>query len=268
MTNQPNEALAVPHDGRKPDWLDDLDRVFKDAEGMTFVFARSSIWKGDCFLPADHWASPVLRLRASTGENWVPWNAKLQGDGPPADWDGSTVILRSEPCARIHANWPDVTRAVIGYIAIQPREESEPSGGELKACPNETCRSANVSFITTIWGNSYLCECLDCCARGPVRSTKDDAIAAWNARTPSPTDALLEKAEPARRFKLGDWVSKRSGSSWRGYVVGFYSTKLTPIGYCIESDSERGSVQIYPEAALNFANPLATLAEIERERGK
>jgi hypothetical protein len=52
------------------------------------------------------------------------------------------------------------------------------------------------------------------------------------------------------RWRLGDHVRKRSGSSWQGRVVGFYATKLTPVGYCIESEREPGSVQIYPEAAL------------------
>lgn len=53
------------------------------------------------------------------------------------------------------------------------------------------------------------------------------------------------------KFKLGDWVQKTKGSSWRGHVVGFYSTTLTPIGYCVESNWEPGSVQIYPESALS-----------------
>jgi len=45
-------------------------------------------------------------------------------------------------------------------------------------------------------------------------------------------------------------VSKKSGSEWRGKVVGYYSTSPPPRGYCVESSRERGSVQIYPEAAL------------------
>ena len=52
------------------------------------------------------------------------------------------------------------------------------------------------------------------------------------------------------KYDLGDRLRKKSGSSWQGRVVGFYSTELTPIGYAIESEREKGSVQIYPEAAL------------------
>ena len=51
-------------------------------------------------------------------------------------------------------------------------------------------------------------------------------------------------------FNLGDVVRKKNGSDWCGRVVGFYSTKLTPRGYAVESDAHYGSVQIYPEAAL------------------
>ena len=51
-------------------------------------------------------------------------------------------------------------------------------------------------------------------------------------------------------FLLGDRVTKTKGSCWTGKVVGFYSTALTPEGYCVESENEPSSVQIYPVAAL------------------
>lgn len=52
------------------------------------------------------------------------------------------------------------------------------------------------------------------------------------------------------RFREGERVTKIGGSSWTGRVVGTYSTTLTPEGYCVESENEHGSVQIYPAAAL------------------
>lgn len=58
------------------------------------------------------------------------------------------------------------------------------------------------------------------------------------------------------KFKRGDRVRKIKGASWSGNIVGFYSTHLTPIGYAVESEWEVGSVQIYPEAALEPAPPL------------
>lgn len=57
---------------------------------------------------------------------------------------------------------------------------------------------------------------------------------------------------PPTKFKLGDHVRKIKGSQWKGRVVGTYSTELTPEGYAVESDTERGSVQIYPAAALEL----------------
>jgi hypothetical protein len=57
------------------------------------------------------------------------------------------------------------------------------------------------------------------------------------------------------KFRLGERVTKVKGSKWTGRVVGFYSTALTPVGYAVESETEIGSVQIYPEAALTGAKP-------------
>lgn len=51
-------------------------------------------------------------------------------------------------------------------------------------------------------------------------------------------------------FTLGMRVRKKKGSSWQGTICGTYSTFLTPEGYCVESEREPGSVQIYPKAAL------------------
>lgn len=53
-------------------------------------------------------------------------------------------------------------------------------------------------------------------------------------------------------MKIGDRVRKTKGSSWQGIIVGSYSTSLTPVGWCVESEREPGSVQLYPEAALEL----------------
>lgn len=55
---------------------------------------------------------------------------------------------------------------------------------------------------------------------------------------------------PKGRFNYGDRVRKKSGSSWHGRVVGWYSTEFTPLGYAVESEREPASVQIYPDKAL------------------
>lgn len=54
------------------------------------------------------------------------------------------------------------------------------------------------------------------------------------------------------KYQMGNTLEKKSGSEWWGMVVGFYSTETTPRGYAIESGVHKGSVQIYPEAALNI----------------
>ena len=51
-------------------------------------------------------------------------------------------------------------------------------------------------------------------------------------------------------FQLGDLVQKKGRASWRGRVVGWYRTDLTALGFAVESDFEPGSVQIYPQTAL------------------
>jgi hypothetical protein len=49
---------------------------------------------------------------------------------------------------------------------------------------------------------------------------------------------------------MGHRVRKKSGSAWHGRIVGTYRTTLTAEGYCVESEREPGSVQIYPAHAL------------------
>jgi hypothetical protein len=63
---------------------------------------------------------------------------------------------------------------------------------------------------------------------------------------------LREHTEKNYKYKMGDRVQKISGGNWHGHVVGFYSTSLTPIGYAIESEREEGSVQLYPEKAIEI----------------
>jgi dihydrofolate reductase (trimethoprim resistance protein) len=62
-------------------------------------------------------------------------------------------------------------------------------------------------------------------------------------------DRQIQSPWPAT-FGLGERVRKKSGAAWQGHIVGWYSTKLTPEGYAVESEAHPGSVQIYPVAAL------------------
>lgn len=65
---------------------------------------------------------------------------------------------------------------------------------------------------------------------------------------------LIEQERKVMSFKLGDEVRKTKGSQWQGIVVGTYSTTLTPEGYAVESNTEKGSVQIYPVGTLEIVN--------------
>lgn len=106
--------------------------------------------------------------------------------------------------------------------------------------PLKTAREALLQIIDTSRNWKY--------ATGkPIVSYADDLIAIEGIAK----DAIstLDQLSPGK-FKLGDLVTKTKGSSWTGHVVGSYTTKLTPIGYAVESINEPGSVQIYPEAAL------------------
>lgn len=64
---------------------------------------------------------------------------------------------------------------------------------------------------------------------------------------------------PNAKFAIGQRVRKLKGSSWQGRVCGYYRTPLTPIGYAVESEREPGSVQIYPEAALEAVDPASAM---------
>jgi len=62
-------------------------------------------------------------------------------------------------------------------------------------------------------------------------------------------------------FPMGTRVRKKTGSSWQGRVVGYYSSSLTTLGLCVESEREPGSVQIYPLKALEVL-PESTNADL------
>ncbi len=66
-------------------------------------------------------------------------------------------------------------------------------------------------------------------------------------------DALLR--DNLDRWPIGTLVEKIKGAFWRGKICGYYSTSLTPEGYCVESDYEPGSVQLYPRASLAESSP-------------
>lgn len=81
-----------------------------------------------------------------------------------------------------------------------------------------------------------------------------NAIIPFLTRNQTDRKAVAEDAAAPIEWPRGTRVTKIKGSSWTGKVVGFYSTNLTPVGYAVESETEIGSVQIYPRAALRLAS--------------
>ena len=131
------------------------------------------------------------------------------------------------------------------------RDKIERLGAE-----NGQLRAANERLLRAL--EHYACRCADdACEAG----NRGDVSCGHTARA-----ALAQKRDASGvKFHLGDRVRKTSGSSWQGVVVGTYSTNLTPEGYCVESEREPGSVQIYPAKALELA-ARAALAEQEKKR--
>jgi hypothetical protein len=83
----------------------------------------------------------------------------------------------------------------------------------------------------------------------PVMADDISLIDSLVAGTDSPSTSIIEPIN--KKFKLGDSVKKSTkGSSWRGKVVGYYSTAVTPEGYYVESIFEKGSVHLYPVEVL------------------
>jgi hypothetical protein len=68
---------------------------------------------------------------------------------------------------------------------------------------------------------------------------------------------MSDKMEPV--FVRGDYVRKKSGSWWEGYVRGDYSTEQTADGVCVQLPIKMGPVQIYPASALERAEPRQLL---------
>jgi dihydrofolate reductase (trimethoprim resistance protein) len=112
---------------------------------------------------------------------------------------------------------------------------------------------------------------IEAMARGMCKATRrnadnevGDGMKVWQIYTDHATAALsaieamgavvvpVEATDTDKKgqFRIGDRVTKIKGSQWTGRVVGFYSTTLTPEGYAVESETEIGSVQIYPATAI------------------
>mgnify|MGYP003527232192 CR=1 FL=1 len=63
-------------------------------------------------------------------------------------------------------------------------------------------------------------------------------------------NSVLEKH--GWKYRFGNSLQKTKGAEWHGTVCGIYFTELTKEGYAVNSTRETGSVQVYPEHALEI----------------
>lgn len=59
------------------------------------------------------------------------------------------------------------------------------------------------------------------------------------------------------------YMKKKSGSWWEGWVVGEYHTEATPDGLAIQLPIPNGPVQIYPREALRELTPGEVIRRLE-----
>lgn len=120
-------------------------------------------------------------------------------------------------------------------------------------------RCVEESGLTDEWIENAYAPPLSALDRARIRK---DVVALRNQMR-----LLAEKPDHAfnrpagAKWGMGDLVAKKRGSAWRGRVVGFYATAHTPVGYCVESLFEVGSVQVWPQDALVDWTPLAGVPE-------
>lgn len=76
--------------------------------------------------------------------------------------------------------------------------------GELKPCP--FCGAAQDTEQDVADTGVFWVRCSECCAEGSCADTKDDAVSAWNTRTPDPESAAeIERLRREKEQLLLSW---------------------------------------------------------------
>lgn len=188
--------------------------------------------------------APVIAEHQAEPGEWLFWGEVRPEIYPrPAEGSAATIIAvaaTDEDGRRIVAAHNEAMRAALDSRAqpVAAGEPPKPWENRLPLCPD------HVEII----------ECL----KAEVNDWRSRADSRPASGAP---DDVAKYA--ARKFQLGDLVRKTKGSQWHGRVVGQYGTELTPEGYAVESSTERGSVQIYPSAALELVCQAAATEQEE-----
>lgn len=176
----------------------------------------------------------------SNTEAWELWLESITGGHHPA----SLAKFASAVLARWGAPQQDGISADQEDQVLRERDDAEDF--------IDTLLDEVLGHERQEWSSAYgRAEALND-VRERITALHNPAVGKALDRLQSATAAPQQEAQasPARKFKIGDLVTKTKGSQWKGRVVGMYSTDLTPEGYAVESSTEIGSVQIYPAAAL------------------
>ena len=159
------------------------------------------------------------------------------------------------------------------------------SGGQpaLKPCPFCGGR-AEIAEIETEDLPLWLGECLEppCEAAAPVRPTRDEAIAAWNTRQPTQSDALRERCLEAaaiaawniRQPTQSDSLADKSDDYAIGYLSVLLERELYQEGWIIGEDLAEKLAEIavktvrQPTQSDALREALRNIQiEAEREKG-
>jgi len=155
----------------------------------------------------------------------------------------------------------------------RPREGSPPpaveGGADAQSKADAQAIAASGEYTTdggtsfAIGAHEELAKVLHDAAKQLIAGKSLEPWQGWIIPLSKAADLLEAASSPPAveggwRFKRGAYVRKVVGSKWNGRVVGFYTTELTQRGYAVESMYEIGSVQIYPEKALELFSVAPT----------
>ena len=159
----------------------------------------------------------------------------------------------------------DLMRAYVDADRAMRAAQAAPQPVEHPWVASDTMRADLIADLREVFGTSesetpqivrdvieYANSWLQACIQKKAESSAQQAA-------PASQDAEDEK------FHLGQRVRKIKGSRWQGRIVGTYRTKMTAEGYAVESETEVGSVQIYPASALELFDSDAARAKQEGE---
>jgi hypothetical protein len=243
-----DKPVVIPHEGRKPPWLED-DAWVTEPSGNTLA-ANDWTWSIGRVLRllADHRFAPVLRA------GLVPWNPKLQGDGPPKDYAGGKVMLRNGRMRTVDNfrtwDWETSVAEEFEVIGYEPSEATEPA----KVIQEDREHWSRQEIVKTII--NAMVE-----AKGAVRAVPAGKAADRILEFLAPVLAEPTPSAPVAREEVAQ-VDRDMGCTEEDFLAAIHAK--TPAGQWIQ-------VQHHPNGDWSVAaepegqSSTARIAELERE---